>query len=720
MKSIRTVMAFLFLTAMICPIFGQSTRELGSDRSVLLDYQIEHQLTELRSRVRHLRALGAPIDGTESLNDTMLELDRAGQWWQALSRGRTIRTEAQIHLYLAVLRTELVAVEKSLGIASKPQPLGATDGTISGTVSGSNLAPPGALEGAWVDFFDTNGEWVANAITDVNGDYTSPGLFPATYFARTWNDQLYVDELYDNILCHNICDITVEGTPITVGDSEVITGIDFELDLGGTISGTITDANGGAALRHVIVDVFDSAGEWVSNTESLDDGTYRTHGLPGGSYYATTYNEDHYQNELYDDIACPFYCDPVTTPGTAIEVTVGASTGGIDFDLAQGGFISGNVSDSVASPIPDAYVDIFDSAGNHIDSAMTDSLGDYSTRVGLPTGTYHAVTSAPIPYLNEIYGGTYCPSWCDPTTGTGISVEEPFETTGIDFVLSSGGMISGTVRDADTSNGIANVWVEFFDSDGDHVGSALTEMDGTYLSQAFPAGADPYYAKTWNDQGYIDELFQEISCPFGCDITVDGTPIPVVADATVLLIDFTLEAGATISGQITDGSAGIQDIFVEIFDHPDGNHVSSAGTNESGDYMTNAFPPGTYYARTWNEIGYLNETYDDIACPNWCDPTEGTAIVATAGAKITGIDFELALGGRVSGTVTEDPSGDPIAGLLVDIFDAGGDHVSWGITDSSGEYLSNYAVVPGTHYVRTWNNLGYLDELYDDLPMCVL
>ncbi len=716
MKPIRTVLAFLFLTAMICPLFGQSAREPGASRAVTLDYQIERQLNDLRSRVRDLQAIAPPVERAEALNELMLELDRAEQWWRILSRGRTIRTQAQIHLFLTVRRSELVAAEKSLGFDPKPQPLGASDGTISGTVTGSDLAPPGALQGVWVDFFDTNGEWVANTITDVNGDYTSPGLFPATYFARTWNDQLYVDELYDNILCHNICDITDEGTSIAVGDSEAITAIDFELDPGGVFSGTITDADGGAALQHVIVDVFDSTGEWVSNTESLNDGTYRTLGLPAGFYYATTYNEDHYQDELYDDIDCPFGCDPVTTPGDTIEVEVGTNTGGIDFDLEQGSFISGNVSDTVASPIPDAYVDIFNSGGTHVDFGMTDNQGDYATRTGLPSGTYYAVTSAPTPYLNEIYDGTYCPSWCDPTTGTPISVEVPLETTGIDFMLSSGGMISGTVRDAGTSNGIANVWVEFFDSTSKHVGSALTQQDGTYLSQAFPADTNPYYAKTWNDLGYIDELFQEVSCPFGCDITFDGTPIPVIANTTVLLIDFTLDAGATVSGHVSDGSSDLQEIHVEFFDHPDGNHVSSAVTNESGDYITNAFPPGTYYARTYNDLGYLNEIYDDIACPNWCDPTEGTAIVAALGDTITDIDFELALGGRVSGTVTHDPSGDPIQGAIVDIFDTNGDHVSWGGTDSSGEYISFYAVVPGTHYVKTWNDLGYTNELYDDLP----
>ncbi|MEJ2085153.1 MAG: carboxypeptidase-like regulatory domain-containing protein, partial [Acidobacteriota bacterium] len=546
-------------------------------------------------------------------------------------------------------------------------------------------------------FFDTSGEWVGSTPTDVDGNYLSSALSEGTYFAKTWNDQAYIDELFDDIACYNICDIPIEGQPIVVVASQATTGVDFDLDPGGTFSGTNSSVVGGAPIEYVIVDIFNTAGEWVSNTSSQVDGSYISLGLPAGDYFARTYNDEHYLNELYDDIACPFFCDPIASSGTTIAVVVGENNAGKDFDLAAGGYISGSITAIGGEPIAEVAVDIFDFQGDFVAWGMTEVDGNYSTTPGMPTGSYFAVTSAPRPFLNEIYDDHYCPSWCDPLAGTEIPITAGTEMAGVDFVLTSGGMISGTVRNAAASEGLANIWVEFFDPTGNHVGSALTGTSGDYLSQALPGGI-PYFAKTWNDLGYLDELFQEQPCAFGCDITTAGTPIPVIVDATVLLIDFTLEQGA-------------------FFD-PSGNWLSNAITDDGGNDISQALPAGTYYARSWNELGYLNELYDDIPCPNWCEPPTGTAIVAATGESITDIDFDLDLGGLVSGTVVEDPSDDPIEGIYVDFFDIDGNHVSWGDTGSSGDYLTFYALSPGTYYAKTWNDLGYADELFDDIS-CV-
>ena len=58
---------------------------------------------------------------------------------------------------------------------------------------------------------------------------------------------------------------------------------------------------------------------------------YVAEGLATGSYFAVTYNDYGYVNEIYDNIPCTGYCDPTT--GTAIPVTVSTSTRGINFAL---------------------------------------------------------------------------------------------------------------------------------------------------------------------------------------------------------------------------------------------------------------------------------------------------------------------------------------------------------------------------------------------------
>jgi len=709
MRTSRTVLFLLSISILVVPVVGHA----ANSRDTEIGYRIEGQVNEIRAEVARLQQRGDPSDPASLIPELLAGLERVDSWSSAYLRGREIRTEKQIHFYLHSLRAKLETQKHVQVPLPANQEQGDSNGTISGTITGSDLPAPGGLEGVWVDFFDTSGEWVSSTPTDVDGNYLSPALAEGTYFAKTWNDQAYVDELFDDIACHNICDITTEGQPIVVIASQSTIGVDFDLDPGGTFSGTIRSVVGGAPIEYVIVDIFNTAGEWVSNTSSQADGSYISLGLPAGNYYARTYNDQHYLNELYDDVACPFFCDPIASGGTTIAVVVGEDNAGKDFDLAAGGYISGSITAIGGEPIAEVAVEIFDFQGNFVAWGMTDVDGDYSTNPGMPTGSYFAVTSAPRPFLNEIYDDHYCPSWCDPRSGTEISITTGTEMAGIDFVLTSGGMISGTVRNAAASEGIANIWVEFFDLAGNHVGSALTGMSGDYLSQALP-GDVAYFAKTWNDLGYLDELFQEQPCAFGCDITTAGTPIPVIVDSTVLLIDFTLEPGATISGSVTSGMTALAGVFVDFFD-PSGNWLCNAITDDGGDYISQALPAGTYYARSWNELGYLNELYDNIPCPNWCEPPDGTAIVAAAGDSMTDIDFNLDLGGLVSGTVVEDPSEAPIEGIFVDIFDMDGNHVSWGDTGSSGAYLTFYALSPGTYYARTWNDLGYADELFDDI-----
>jgi len=45
-------------------------------------------------------------------------------------------------------------------------------------------------------------------------------------------------------------------------------------------------------------------------------------------------------------------------------------------------------------------------------------------------------------------------------------------------------------------------------------------------------------------------------------------------------------------------------------------------------------------------------------------------VSVTAGATTSGVDFGLALGGRISGTVTDAATGTPLAGVSVQVYTA--------------------------------------------------
>src|SRR5262249_38311593 len=135
------------------------------------------------------------------------------------------------------------------------------------------------------------------------------------------------------------------------------------------------------------------APEGVPFANGITDGTGNyiiDGGSVTGTVYAQTSNTLGYMNEVYNNQHCDGSCN-IFGLGTAISVTLGATTSGIDFALDPGGFISGTVRDTAGNPIPDVKLQITDGTGNQVLEAQTDLAGNYVTG-GLAAGTYYAHT----------------------------------------------------------------------------------------------------------------------------------------------------------------------------------------------------------------------------------------------------------------------------------------------------------------------------------------
>lgn len=254
------------------------------------------------------------------------------------------------------------------------------------------------------------------------------------------------------------------------------------------------------------------------------------------------------------------------------------------------------------------------------------------------------------------------------------------------------------------------------------VGFGLTDASGDYTIIGLPDG--DYVAITQTDD-FVDELFDDIRCPElgSCDLAA-GTPIAVTLAAPATNIDFTLLPGATISGSVTEAgtamaagkAAGdpIPGVFVDFFD-VEGNLVGLGLTDASGDYTATGLPPGIFFAVTFNFDGFVDVLYDGIPRPFFsCILTTGTLIPLTVGAKVTGVDFALPLPGSFSGTVTEDGSGEPIAGQDIFAFDALGNFVNFASTDAGGHYT--VTGLGPTDYFAVTLDAPFLPEVYDDVP----
>lgn len=341
---------------------------------------------------------------------------------------------------------------------------------ISGRVTDSSTGDP--LPGAEVWIF---GDSFDIATTAADGRYSSGALPDGDYFAWASSPE-HVAELYDDIQCLGLqCNVTV-GTPIVLTAGAGAQDIDFALDPGASISGTVVDAATSSPLQNLTVAVYSDSGTLLKFESTAADGTYRASGLPAGSFRARTFSAA-YISELYDDLPCPFSCDPTT--GTAISVAAATETTGIDFALDLGGSITGTVTDEVTGdPLLGLHVVVADGSFNQR-SAFTSSTGAYTVG-GLPAGTYFARTFSAT-HLDELYHDLPCEPFCNPTNGTPIPVAQGLVTSGIHFALARPISISGTVRDAVSASPLVAVPVTAYDDHGRAVGSSLSGFDGSYL-----------------------------------------------------------------------------------------------------------------------------------------------------------------------------------------------------------------------------------------------
>jgi hypothetical protein len=413
----------------------------------------------------------------------------------------------------------------------------ALGGRIAGTVTASGAGTP--LPNVVVEAFTAGGNRAGGATTDASGLYTIIGLATGTYYARTSNSLSYLDELYDDLPCPGSNCTVTSGTAVSVTAGTTTASIDFGLILGGTITGTVTDAATGAPLAGIDVRVETAGGGWAGGAATNASGLYMVAGLVTSTYYVQTSNSLPYLDELYNDLPCPGGSCTVTS-GTGVSVTAGATTADIDFGLTLGGKITGTVTDAgTSAPMAGIGVVVYTASGGWAGNAATDAAGAY-TVADLATGTYYVRTSNSFPYVDELYNDLPCPDGnCTVTAGTGVSVAAGAATANIDFGLTPGGMITGTVTAAGTAAPLANLDVQVYTASGRWVGNGVaTNGAGVYTVTGLATGT--YYVRTSNSFPYVDRLYDNLPCPGGnCTMTA-GTSVSVTAGSVTGGIDFGL------------------------------------------------------------------------------------------------------------------------------------------------------------------------------------
>ena len=270
----------------------------------------------------------------------------------------------------------------------------------------------------------------------------------------------YADELYADGPCPFFSCGVGAGLGVGVVIDATTSGINIQLGVGGTITGTVTDATTGAPLAGKNVRIYLSSNtSYYQQVTTNASGVYTLGGLAEGTYYVAHQHPDRPglpRRALCRDDLCADVrghhrhagvrderCDDCEhrPPSRAGRRGVGdrdrrrnrRRSGECPRDRSQQrGRIGADGQHERVGPVPVGPV---------------------------PPGTYYVRTVTTQNYVNELYADVACPS-CGTTTSSSITVPGGASTVlvsggattpAIDFGLTVGGTITGTVTDAVSS-----------------------------------------------------------------------------------------------------------------------------------------------------------------------------------------------------------------------------------------------------------------------------
>ena len=567
--------------------------------------------------------------------------------------------------------------------------------TISGTVYQSDGVTP--VTGANIEVYAYTGSpcgsltYAKDGYLDQStGTYTIAGLPAGTYYLRTrlYSSGNYLDEWWASPQSVRDCG---GAQPIEVTEVQAVTGKDFQLDPGATISGTVYQSDGVTPLtgKYIAVGTY-TGSPCVINTQvglTLVDsatGTYTITGLPTGTYYLQTKPSDNYIWEWWASPQSVRDC----SGAQPIVVTEGQDVTGKDFQLDPGATISGTVyqSDGV-TPLTGKYIAVGTYTGSpcvintQVGYTPVDSATGTYTISRVPAGTYYLRTYSYSPgnYLDECWASPQSVQDC--TGAQPIVVTDGQVAAGKDFQLDPGLTISGTVYQSDGVTPLTGKHISVYAYTGSPCGgytnvrsAGVNSETGTYTITGLPAGTYFLKASSALDLGnnYISEWW---ASPQSVQDCAGAQPIEVTQDQAVNGKDFQLDPGATISGTVyqSDGVTPLTGEYIKVgaytgspcgIDTQVGYTDITGFDSATGTYTITGLPSGTYYLRTFSPTEYISEWWASPQSVRDCASAQ--PIMVTNGQATTGKDFQLDPGGStISGTVYQSDGVTPLTTWFV-------------------------------------------------------
>ncbi len=485
--------------------------------------------------------------------------------------------------------------------------------SISGWVVEAATGAP--LAGATVEAYDSEEHFLPLATTtaDISGDYSLGPIPDGEYYVLAYADG-YAREIYRRAG-------VVQDAQIVAYAGQHVTGVDFALVEGGSISGRVTQADGVTPLRGIHVRASQDKYAWVANLwfRAISDtsGFYRLDHLPLGQFVVVA-EADGYVNEFHDGVN-------YLALHTPVSVEPPQETTGIDMAMDPEARLSGMViDDATGAPIEGAIVHLLPSGPG---TAPTWGMGGETGTSGefmvnrLPPADY-LVSSRAEEYGDEIFD--HQPGWSSADL---VPVPPGGDVTGVTLRMRRGGMIRGHLYD-EAMVPLPGFWMTVRLPDGDLAGAMpdLVRTDGSFWFR-MPPGT--YIVIADAVPGYVREYYDGVYRP------EDAIRFEVTEGSEVSGIDFTIQLAGSISGAVfrSDGVTPVPGAQVYAFPL-DADFGDGAITSPGGQYRIEGLPSGQYRMEV-NVPGYEMLVY----YPGTFEQGDAVPVQVTAPMETGGVDI---------------------------------------------------------------------------------
>jgi hypothetical protein len=600
---------------------------------------------------------------------------------------------------------------------------------FSGTVS---IAPPGTASplAATVAYFDTqNGYYQGIIFLDNDGHYSINTLNPGTYFARTASSSSPVElvhEAYDNIPCPNSSYYSLTScnsaplSVITVTADQITPNINFELELGRALQLITRDANTGEPV--ISSGTLYTGGIQAAYANADATGRLRFSGLVPGIDYRAVVTADGYQSKLYDNIACPGYCDPAA--GTPI---VFAPTGAYFRELnltlmprrklqvhipilpQTSSYAEARLLYPSGQNAASAYAYYQGVVPGYVTVVFTDPpAGDFYLQAGYAAASYWRL----YPNINCLDD---CPSLLTQAQTINVSANSANQEIYVD--VQPFPALVGTITEAATSQPTSGVTVTTIVLGSGSGNSASTDVNGNYNMPYVRPGS---YLIVATSPSYIDIAYPNAPCSVVNYSTVcpTATPVTVGSSQPSYRYDFALTPSGRVSGTMTiEGNPANYYYYSPqlTLRRADGTTASGILERDGAAYTYTDVDPGSYRASVPAQVSSYGQIYPGIDCvDSACDSTSLGQPVTISTTPLSGINFDLRLRRGAKGRVVDASTGLPLNGVVVDIWQPGYNYPgNSAVTGPDGRF----SVAFNDNFVSTFKiatsvGSGYVNEIY--------